>query len=297
MLEPDAPFFPLSDFRVAVVHCLMMACAPTAYVALIHRTRRTWQELHALVGVDVPPLEDQVGGSGYRGRVLTAVMLVVGLTVAIYITYATTPERDPFDLSEIHPEVVWHRIFTPIVVVYVSFLSVAIVSTSLALSAAGRRIAALDLLDPRQVAPFRSQALLNSLVIVLMAACASPMGFESHLATLVVGIWIFAGCLATVGLLLPLVGVRERIRELRTSELDWCDAGLRAARDALKAPSAGAGDGRFAELHAYRQRIEHVPEWPLDTPSFVRFALYLLIPLGSWLGGALVERAVDALVQ
>jgi hypothetical protein len=42
---------------------------------------------------------------------------------------------------------------------------------------------------------------------------------------------------------------------------------------------------------------EDVPEWPLDSPSFVRFAPYLPIPIGSWLGGALVERLVDAVVR
>jgi hypothetical protein len=30
--------------------------------------------------------------------------------------------------------------------------------------------------------------------------------------------------------------------------------------------------------------------WPLDVPSFARFAVYVAIGLGSWLGSALVER-------
>ncbi len=33
-------------------------------------------------------------------------------------------------------------------------------------------------------------------------------------------------------------------------------------------------------------------ETPLEQ-TLVRFALFLLIPLGSWLGGAVVERVVD----
>ena len=46
-------------------------------------------------------------------------------------------------------------------------------------------------------------------------------------------------------------------------------------------------------LLAWEARIESVREWPFDTPALVRFALFLLIPLGSWLGGAMVERVVD----
>ena len=48
---------------------------------------------------------------------------------------------------------------------------------------------------------------------------------------------------------------------------------------------------------AWEARIESVREWPFDTPTLVRFALFLLIPLGSWLGGAVVERVVDLVLE
>jgi hypothetical protein len=47
----------------------------------------------------------------------------------------------------------------------------------------------------------------------------------------------------------------------------------------------------------YEGRIASVPEWPFDTPTIARFGLYLLIPLGSWLGGALVERLLVDLLD
>jgi hypothetical protein len=40
-----------------------------------------------------------------------------------------------------------------------------------------------------------------------------------------------------------------------------------------------------------------VPEWLLDTPMRARFFLYVAIPLGSWLGGALVERLLDTFLS
>jgi hypothetical protein len=50
-------------------------------------------------------------------------------------------------------------------------------------------------------------------------------------------------------------------------------------------------------LLAWESRVERVPEWPIDAGALRRIALYLLIPLGSWMGGALVERLVDALLR
>jgi hypothetical protein len=63
---------------------------------------------------------------------------------------------------------------------------------------------------------------------------------------------------------------------------------------------ARAGPGALPSLAdwiAYRGLIESVREWPVDAPTLRRFTLYLAIPLGSWLGGALVERMIDALLD
>lgn len=50
---------------------------------------------------------------------------------------------------------------------------------------------------------------------------------------------------------------------------------------------------RLAALLALEARIEHVREWPLDLPTVMRFGVYLALPLGSWLGGAFVERILN----
>ncbi len=47
-------------------------------------------------------------------------------------------------------------------------------------------------------------------------------------------------------------------------------------------------------LLGYEQRIASVAEWPLDAPQVARFVLVVLIGLGSWLGGAVVEHLLDA---
>jgi hypothetical protein len=38
-------------------------------------------------------------------------------------------------------------------------------------------------------------------------------------------------------------------------------------------------------------------EWPFDASTFRRFGLYLMIPLGSWMGAALVERLINGLLE
>jgi hypothetical protein len=60
--------------------------------------------------------------------------------------------------------------------------------------------------------------------------------------------------------------------------------------------SGAGGHHSIAEIIAYRSMIENIRNWPFDNPTIIRFALYLFIPLGSWLGGALVERGLDLLL-
>jgi hypothetical protein len=50
-------------------------------------------------------------------------------------------------------------------------------------------------------------------------------------------------------------------------------------------------------LLAFEKRIESVREWPFDAPTLTRFFLYVAIPLGSWIGGALIERLLGTVLD
>ena len=63
----------------------------------------------------------------------------------------------------------------------------------------------------------------------------------------------------------------------------------RAVFDSQGAESDRAAP-RLSALLALEGRVEKAREWPLDMPTVFRFGLYLALPLGSWLGGAIVER-------
>jgi hypothetical protein len=58
--------------------------------------------------------------------------------------------------------------------------------------------------------------------------------------------------------------------------------------DAAKTAAAS----RLPGLLAYEARIEGVREWPIGAFGFLRFLIYVAIPVGSWIASALVERLV-----
>ncbi len=61
-------------------------------------------------------------------------------------------------------------------------------------------------------------------------------------------------------------------------------------------PESGTG-GRLADLIAYEARISSVREWPFDTSTVLRWALYMALGATSWLGGAVVERVLGVVLD
>ena len=147
----------------------------------------------------------------------------------------------------------------------------------------------------RPYQPLIRQGLTNALLVFGMVSVLSLLGVESRYWPALVGFWISFTVLAWIGLMLPLRGIRRKFKATKNQELEWCRKSLKASRDALK---SGSGDGlSIADTLAYQSLIESQRNLPFDNSILVRFSLYLLIPLGSWLGGAFVERGVDLILS
>lgn len=168
----------------------------------------------------------------------------------------------------------------------------------------GRRFSALagalrevDLLDARALAPFARQGLLAALPgLILLSFLAFNLGDRGWLwATLVLGSAAVAWSLASVRL--PMRGIHERILRAKAAELACVNAAVRGDASALDETAIarrGASGVGLADLIAYRGLVEAFPEWPLERALRARLVLYVALPLGSWLGGAFVERLLDA---
>jgi hypothetical protein len=162
-----------------------------------------------------------------------------------------------------------------------------------------RGIPEVDLLNLRAFSPFMRQASLFALPgIVVLSFLAFNLADQGFLWAIGI-LGLAALTWTTVSLLFLMRGVRERIREEKEVEIARVNAAIRGDLTALgdSAIGARAGDLKLGELLAYRAFVESVPEWILDTPMRARFFLYMAIPLGSWLGGALVERLLDTILS
>lgn len=280
------------DLRVAVTHILMTTYSASAYAYLLITARKTTHDLSPVTRhlPNWPRIADRAGKHPWWILLLvgTASYLVVGVAV----TNATTPAPvNPWEWQGWNYDVYWHRGTTVFFMWWVGCFCYVTVAESARLSKLSEYIESLDLLDMRPYQPLIRQGLTNALLVFGMVSVLSLLGVESRYGPLLMGSWMTFIVVAWIGLMLPLRGIRKKIRAAKDQELNWCRRGLKASRDALK---SGAGEQQpIAEILAYRTMIENIRNWPFDSPTLVRFTIYLLIPLGSWLGGAFVERGLD----
>jgi hypothetical protein len=160
---------------------------------------------------------------------------------------------------------------------------------------AGRHHVSGSLVDPSPLAPFARAGLRGSALWFGGSALASLLFVGASAGWIVALVLVVTVGLGVASLLVPSRGIHLWIRDRKREELARVRVAIARGGAALFAGPAGDSDaGRLPALIAYEARIAAVREWPFDTATLRRFLLFLLIPLASWIGGALVERVVDA---
>ncbi len=281
----------LTDVRIAITHIAIVAYLLSAMVYYEQVRDECASRLAGMIG----EVDDGVGSArapSDKWALLGASL--AGLIAAAVISVTMSPVPTSYAPSTLNPENSWHRVLGLVLGLATGRLSALIILESGRFSDLARRVRKLDLLEPDALSPFVRLGMSGALLTIGSVAVYGLFLVDAGYLALVVSLLVFSLVIGGLALFLPLRGVRERIHAAKAEELSWCRERIRQARDAL---ATGSSRGDLEELLAWEARITAVAEWPIDSSTLSRFALYLLIPLGSWAGGALVERLIDTLLD
>ncbi len=240
------------DLRIAITQIFITTYVASAYAYLLIAARKTTQDLSPVIQ-HVPKWQTLVERAGKHHRWL---LLLIGaasyVILGVSVTNATTPAPvDPWEWRAWSYDVAWHRATTVFFVWWLGCLNLVMVVESVRLSRLSDSIEALDLLELHPYQPLIRQGLTNALLIIGVVSVMSLLGIDSRYWPVLVGFWVMFTALAWAGLMLPLRGIRKKIRAAKLRELDWCASALKAARDELKA--GDGGNSSIVELSAYKR--------------------------------------------
>jgi hypothetical protein len=131
-------------------------------------------------------------------------------------------------------------------------------------------------------------AALASLSLAITSGSFAELAVSAVLVTVAVGAFV-----------IPVRGVHMNLRTAKRAEIVRVRREIRRDREAVAGlgEEAAVAAQRLPGLLAFEARIERAREWPFAAATLRRFGILLLLPLLSWLGGALVERMLDSVLD
>jgi hypothetical protein len=298
-ISGEASPLDLREARIGLVLALCLGYVPAAYGWAVRSLRGSLEALRPVFGVNARVLDDTAAQAGHLTRSARRRWLAAGLVFALFTPVLV--DRDPrlyLEPAYWRPETILNWLELPLVGCLLTLTLRSFWEDAQRLSRVAASLPRVDLLDAKALAPFGRQALRVALLTVGLASLFSILVSDRGFAEVVGILALSAAAIATTAFLLPVRGIHGRIVREKADELVRVRAALRGdtAPFGGSVVSAWRQGATLGDLLAYEARIEAVREWPFDVPTLFRFAAFLLLPLGSWLGGALVERIVSRLL-
>ncbi|MEN8723380.1 MAG: hypothetical protein ABF335_10870 [Alphaproteobacteria bacterium] len=250
---------------------------------------------HALIVKRRPPhTPDMPGGITNR---LYPTMAIFGLvlTLGAPLLEVSDTTWNPYDLSLWWWAVGWHRILTGLLGWEGGMMVAAMLINADRLNRSAQS-QPFNLFDRDTVAQTAKQGLFNALIVVLIPALLTPFLVDPRYWILFSAVMGIVVIFSLIGLLLPSLGLRKRIVAAKTRELEHIRAQIITAKASLDQSGEGAQIDNLATLNSlldYQAHIRAIPDWPFDRSILTRYGIYLLIPLVTWTGGAIVENIID----
>ena len=153
-----------------------------------------------------------------------------------------------------------------------------------------------DLLRPSRHAAFGAAA-LRPAVFLIGTICMYGFLMLGDNDPFDQGVWIgiVASLVTLIGIVvLPLKGIRVRIRETRQESLAALDARIESLDIGDVANASVKVMDEMDTVLDMRERVARAPGWPLDLAGIRRILLYIVLPPLTWAAAAIVEMLIDS---
>ena len=298
LVRGEVPFWRHVEVRSAIVVATLLAAVVVTNRYAELGTRRDLERLAPQL--DQTALPESVRASfGVPAR--PAALRVAGVVGAIVImaivpTLYLDPTRFLHAATYARPSVIFDLLVGAVLGWTVFRTLFASLEEDRRFAALANHVRSIDLLDLAPLYVFGRRGLRRAVSWLFLVSLTALVFLDAGNAEPPALVLAMIFGFATVSFLLPVWGAHRRIRAQKLQELETVRRQIVEERERLRAanwspPEAG---GRFAVLLGYEALVREARTWPIDASTIVRLALYGLLPIGSWLGSAFVDRVVHA---
>ena len=290
----ELPLWQSANWWTDFVNAAMIGYLPAAQAIARRGVARDLAQLRPQLRVDEGEFEAlREAATGSPGPVARAVGLT-GIAWGAWLTFADPTVTSAAARSLSDPGFLWGLMRLMLMVWLLTRFAVYDFNTTRTYLALARNTVEVDLLDLRLLAPFMRRGQRGALTWVLFSSLMSLFWLSDTAARINLPSLVAILSIVTLAFAAQLFALRRNILVAKQAELDRLRGLIRETR----AQMGAAGDSpRLANAVAYYQLIEGVRAWPIDAANLLKFMGYLLLGLGSWLGGAVVERILDSTLQ
>lgn len=273
------------------------AAAPLVHRAGMQCLEGVAQQLDA-GATQLPAIRERFApgrGSGLRRALLPALVLTVALQEVQFARFTDWWASPDWALGELWTVLAsWGTWSTAL------WLIARVIADVTALRRLGEHCVVIDLMRIEPLVAFSRYGLqLTSLVVgiialwaisaVVLSAVLTPGGTDTSGQIVLFMLVIYLG-ITLAAFVYPQLGIRRNMRRQKQRVAEQITGQLPVAQHgALDTDTAD----QLAALLAVRTHIQSLPDWPIGQHTRIRLALYLFIPLLSWVAAALVEELVS----
>jgi hypothetical protein len=292
-LEVGGRPFWQTPWRLEIVFAVIFGYVVACGRWIVSAVRRDFDALAPALTIGPSELAAQRARIGLFSRSSLLLACAGGVAVGVGINLLVNSILPPGHAAL---EVRYWRLVRDVLVWVLSIrLILVVIGSSQRASQLSERVARIDLLDLRGLAPLARIGLRSALAFALAASLIAGMADDELTLPVTLLSMAVVGALGALAVLLPVRGAHRAIRAAKNAELIAVRSAIASARSQalLGGTEAAEASMRLSGLLAFEARIAGVVEWPFNVGTFVRFALFLALPLGSWIAGALVEWMVS----
>lgn len=280
--------------EIELLQITMIGFTPAAAVYALRGAERDLADLRPVLRPEAGATNPGLERVFFVGRRWLVVSGLVGIAISLVLLFSPASwqsGRPPVG----DPIFVWAAFRSSVLGWLVARTVLIELAVGFGFTRLGERDVEVDWLDQGPLRPFARKGLRSVFLLLLFSLFFSLFLLEPWGRVTAIPMLVLFPALCVFALLLPVSGVHRRLARAKAEELARVDSALRAEAEAnLKQGAAEAQGARLSNLIAYRGLVEAANTWPFDLGVWLRFALYVSLGLGSWLGGALVERLIGA---